>query len=164
MGDLTSQLRDALIGRVAVVGVGNCDWGDDGAGTRLAAALLAAGCPDVYVSGTTPERVCFHLPEQGFDTVLFLDATEFGGSPGSVVLLDAAGIQSRHPQVSTHKISLGTLAAAMENARAVKVWLLGIQPGSIKLGGLTGPVSDTVDLLSELLSELLQRRVEKTPL
>ena len=64
----------------------------------------------VIVAGTTPERFIGRVADEGFDHLIFLDAVEFGGAPGSVVLLNSDEMAARFPQVSTHKISLGLLA------------------------------------------------------
>jgi hydrogenase 3 maturation protease len=94
-----------------------------------------------------------YLTESAFDTVLFLDAVEFGAVPGSVVLLDASEMTTRFPQVSTHKLSLGLLAQMIEANGRTKVWLLGVQPASLKPGeGLSPRVAATVEGLIPLLT------------
>jgi hydrogenase 3 maturation protease len=109
----------------------------------------------VIVAGTTPERVIGRVTQQGFDHFIFLDAVEFGGAPGSVVLLNSDEITTRYPQISTHKISLGLLAKWAEANGTTKAWLLGVQPESIKPGGeLTPAVQATLELLLELVREV----------
>jgi hydrogenase maturation protease len=153
MKDLRQQLAELLQGRVCLMGLGNIDCGDDGVGVRLAEELLEAGVPDVVVAGTTPEHCVGRIAGQGFDRLIFLDAAEFGASPGSVVLLNASEICARYPQISTHKISLGVLAKSLQAAKT-KVWLLGVQPQSIKSGeAITPTVSATCDVLRTLLLE-----------
>ena len=98
------------------MGLGNIDCGDDGFGVRLAEELLEAGVPDVEVAGTTPEHYVGRVADQGFDHLVFLDAVDFGGPPGSVVLLDGSEISAHYPQISTHKISLGVLANGLRPA------------------------------------------------
>jgi hydrogenase maturation protease len=127
-------LQAVLEGRVAVVGVGNPDLGDDGAGLALAQALARRGAADVHVGERTPERWMGRLRQEGFRTVLFLDAVDAGRAPGDVVLLDATGVEARFPQVSTHRISLGSLARLLEADGGVRVLLLGLQPRSLAPG------------------------------
>ncbi|MCX8156815.1 MAG: hydrogenase maturation protease [Verrucomicrobiae bacterium] len=156
MQPLRSALEAVLRGHTAVVGVGNPDHGDDGAGVRLAEKLLAAGCANVFVAGTTPEQTAPSLARLGFERMLFLDAVEFGGAPGDVVLLGAREIQSRFPQVSTHKLSLGMLARMLEVDRGTQIWLLGMQPGSLRGNTLSEVMEATVAALTILLQEIMQ--------
>jgi hydrogenase maturation protease len=157
LSDLASDLRARLTGRTCVVGVGNPELGDDGVGVDLAEGLRDSGCPDVLVAGTEPERWLDHMTREAVDHVLLLDAAEFAGEPGSVVLMDARDIRSRFPQVSTHKLSLGTLAAYVECRAETKVWLLGVKPASLRPGaGLSEPVRRTRETLLGVLCDVLQ--------
>jgi hydrogenase 3 maturation protease len=91
----------------------------------------------------------------GFDHVIFLDAVEFGGAPGSVVLLDSEEMAARFPQVSTHKLSLGLLARQIETNGQAKAWLLGVQPESLRQGEQLSPtVKATLQLLLELMTDV----------
>ena len=126
MNDLREHLLGCLTGRICLMGLGNTDYADDGFGVRLSEELLGAGMANVILAGTTPDRSIGLVAEQGFDHIVFLDAVEFGGTPGSVVLLNAREISARYPQISTHKISLGVLAKWVEANGRTKVWLLGV--------------------------------------
>ena len=151
---LLQQLGQCLLGRVVFVGVGNVEYGDDGFGVRLAEQIGAAGVKDVIIAGTTPDRWIGRFADPGFDNVVFLDAIEFNGSPGSVVFLNSSEMAAALPQISTHKISLGLLARWIEATGGTKAWLLGVQPGSLKTeAGLTAAVQCTLDIVRELLLE-----------
>lgn len=153
MSDLRQQLEQNLGGRVCFMGLGNIEYGDDGFGVRLAEELTAAGVADAIVAGTTPDRWISHFA--GFDHIVFLDAVEFGGAPGSVVFLDSAQIAARFPQVSTHKISVGVLAHWVELTGSTRAWLLGVQPESLTPGPqLTPTLQVTLRALRELLCSL----------
>jgi hydrogenase maturation protease len=155
MNDLRQQLQTALCGNIGFVGLGNPDLGDDVAGLFLARCLAARGVPNVLVAGTQPERVALRTGDR-FDQVVFLDAVEFGACPGAVVFLDAKSVQTRFPQVSTHKIALGTLACLVESSGRARAWLLGIQPGSLRPGrALAGGVRRTVELLTDILCQVV---------
>ena len=160
MPDLREQLQQGIVGNVCLMGVGNVDYGDDGLGVRLAEAVAGTlslagglyGALEVIIAGTTPEVFVGRVAEKGFDHLVFLDAVEFGGAPGSVILLDAGQIAARFPQVSTHKISLGLLAKWVEASGTTKAWLLGVQPESLKAAQrLTPVVLKTVEVLNDLL-------------
>ena len=153
--DLLDDLRPALEG-ACLVGVGNPDLGDDGFGPRLAEALRAAGLAGAVSAGIEPERLVETLSGGGFRNVLFLDAVEFPGPPGAAVLLDAAAVKSRFPQISTHKISLGTLARLIEGRCGARVWLLGVKPLSLAPGrGLSETVGTTLEILRDLILDVL---------
>jgi hydrogenase maturation protease len=150
-----------LKGRVALVGIGNPDRGDDGFGVRLAEAMLALGCPDVILAERTPERRLERLARGGFQGVVFLDLVEMGATPGAVVFLECAEIATRYPQISTHKLSLGTLARLIEAEGPTPVFLLGVQPQSVAPGTeLSAPVRTTLEILRDLLAEILMPRTE----
>ena len=153
--DLKEELRDATAGRTAFVGIGNTDLGDDALGVRLAEQLQRAGVSTAVVAGTVPENIAGVLSRGGYDNVVFLDAVDFSAAPGSVVLMNAAEIQARFPQVSTHKISLGMTARVIESESRTHVWLLGIQPESLRTGAeMSAVVKQTVKLLAGLLKEV----------
>ena len=187
MHGLHEQLQSRLQGRVCVVGVGNVDAGDDAFGVRLAEELLERSegrrtkggiphdsladdiamvaprtshlAPDCFViiAGMTPERFVGRLIDAGYDHVIFLDAVDSGGAPGSAVFLDSSQMAARFPQVSTHKISLGLLARCLEANGATRACLLGVQPQSLKPGAdLTPAIQTTLHLLAGVLSETLR--------
>jgi len=158
--NLREQLEHTLRGRVCLMGVGNPDYGDDGFGVHLAEALLKAGVPDVIVAGNSPERYLGSGANMKPDHLVFLDAVEFGGAPGSVVFLDSRQIAARYPQISTHKISLSTLARLVESSGVTKAWLLGVQPESLKEGqSLTPSVRKTLDALLALMVHAEQQEM-----
>jgi hydrogenase maturation protease len=141
----------ALEGPVAWIGIGNADHGDDGFGVRLAESLAAAGCPRAFVAGTAPERGVERAIESGCAHAVFLDATTFDGAPGSAIVLDAAQLEVRYPQVSTHAIALGTLARLLD-ARGVRAWLVGVKPLAMRPGtGLSEPVREALERLKDLI-------------
>ncbi len=155
MQDLHEQLGHCFQGRVCLMGLGNVEYGDDGFGVRLAENLLRAGTPDVIVAGTAPERCLARVVDEGFDHLVFLDAVEFGAAPGSVVLLDSGEIDTRFPQISTHKISVSVLARWVEASGTTRVWLLGVQPESLKpMQQLTPAVQVALIVVNEVLRDL----------
>lgn len=158
--NLREQLENALQGRVCLIGIGNIDHGDDGLGMRLAEELVEAGVVDIVAAGTIPEAYIGAVCEHEFDHVVFVDAVEFGADPGSVIFLNAAEIESRFPQISTHKISLSMLAKFVESNGMTKAWLLGVQPESIGAGRqICSKVRATLDVLRELLFRLKTKEV-----
>jgi len=159
MPDLRDQLDRCLRGRVCLIGLGNVDYGDDGFGVRLAEELAARDVGDVVTAGKTPERFLGRIADSGFDSVVFLDAVEFGGAPGSIILLNSSEMTTRFPQVSTHKIALGLLAKWAEANGSTRAWLLGVQPELLKAGNqLSTTLHITHNALAQLLCEILPTR------
>lgn len=164
MNDLRIQLRDCLRDRVCFMGLGNIDYGDDGFGVRLAEELIRAGMRDVVVAGTTPERSMGRVADGSFDHLIFIDAVEFDGAPGSVIFLNSQEITARFLQISTHKISLGVLAKLAEAGGATRAWLLGVQPESIQIGQQVTPtVRTTLILLREMVLGVVRERKAPVP-
>ena len=151
----TDDLRDrftGLRGRVGWVGLGNPAWSDDGFGVRLATALARLGVADVVVAGNGLEAYAGRLATGNFDHLVFLDAVEFGESPGAVIWLSSGEIVARFPQVSTHKIGLGVLARLIESNHRTRCWLLGCQPASLRdHEGLTPAVRQTLDRVLNMI-------------
>ena len=163
MEQLGQRLRHTLRGRLCIMGVGNVDYGDDGFGVYLAEELAAIGVADVIIAGTTPERYLGTIAEQGFDHLLVIDAVDFSSEPGSAVFLNATEIENAYPQISTHKISLGVLAKVMEEA-GTRVWLLGVQPESLRPGQyLTATLQATLEAIHSLLKQVRLSQAPQHP-
>jgi len=153
--DRISQLQ----GTVGFLGLGSESWGDDALGLVLARKLRARGFSHVHEAGTAPERWITETNLRSLDHLVFLDAVDWGGSPGDAVLLTQSEIQQRFPQISTHKLSLGLLAAYVAHQGRTQAWLLGVQHEVIAPGApLTERVRETIEVLSELLALALVER------
>lgn len=151
MPDLKQQLLALNSSPLLWLGLGNADGGDDAAGLRLAESLHHLHLPNVSTAALHPEHWIAHAHIPHSAHVIFLDAADFGAPPGSAALFDAAQIQSRYPQISTHRIALSTLARLMVDRGAAGVWLLAIQPVSLQSGGLSPVVQLTIDLLARII-------------
>ena len=118
----------------------------------------------MVIAGTNPEQWIGRLADQGFPHVVFLDAVECGVLPGAVIFLSSTEVVSRFPQISTHKISLSTLAMWAETRGGTRAWLLGVQPESVKPGShLTLSVQRTLEGLREVLLSLWVHSAKPTP-
>jgi hydrogenase maturation protease len=161
MRDLRDDMRRCLTGRVCLVGIGNPDRGDDAFGLILAESMRRLGYPEVILAERTPERWTGWLARGEFQTVVFLDTVQMNAAPGDVVFLESAQFAARYPQLSTHKLSLGTLAALIEAEGPTRVFLLGVQPQSLDYGAeLSVPLRTTLEILRDLLAESLTTRAE----
>ncbi len=162
MGSLAEHLRRKLGGRICWMGLGNPGLGDDGFGVRLAEGLIGHGVRDVVVAGADAEQFLGALDPE-LDHLVFLDAVEMEAEPGALVFLDAEEMRTNFPQISTHKISLGTLASCVQNLTGARVWLLGVQPDLVQPSQeLTPMMQMTVEVLTDLLTGVATARAEKT--
>jgi hydrogenase maturation protease len=138
---------------VLVVGVGNVDRGDDGAGPAVVEGLAATGIKALDV-GDAPERYLGPMAESGAQTVVFVDAVDFGGRPGEVVLLEEGEMPVR--SCVTHRSSLGLVMRYLREQAGQRSLLIGIQPGSVDAGAeLTPPVQAAVAGVAAALGEAL---------
>lgn len=130
-------IASLLDGRKAVVvGVGNRMRGDDGIGSRLAGRLIDRGYAGVVDAETVPENYLGTLLDSAPDVVLFVDAADFGGTPGECCIAPASGLAGCG--VGTHVASLALLDIVLRS-RGVDCWLLGIQPFDTGFGAEVSP-------------------------
>ena len=147
---IEQQLEEFLIGRVCLLGIGNRFWHDDGVGSCMARVLES--CPefDVVDAGFVPENHLETVARKNPDTILMIDATDFGGSPGQARLLYPDNIALSG--ISTHAGSLEMLAKYLHARTRARVALLAIQPVDTTEGqGLSPQVAQTARALRKLL-------------
>lgn len=132
MSSLADDLADRLTGRVAVVGVGETTLGDDGVGPLIARLLADAGVRDVIDSGPSPELDTWRLREMNPDTVLFVDAVDFGGKPGDTALLQMDELRSS--ALDTHRAPLKLTMCYLARELGCQCYLLAVQPRAISQG------------------------------
>ncbi len=104
--------------RCVVLGVGNCDRGDDAAGPIVARALRGRLPDGVAVIEGSGEATALIAHMDGAATVFLIDACVSGAPPGTVHRVDAsaAPVPERLRGLTTHGFGV---AAAVELARAV---------------------------------------------
>jgi len=150
-------LSELLKGRICVVGVGNRQRGDDGAGPRVIDARDPGAGGFWLDAGMAPENYLEPIAQWKPDTILIVDAVVFGGDFGECRLLDRSTIESA--SVSTHAVSLGTLCDYLINRTGARIQLLAIEPKSIgPVNRLSRPVECAVNALAQTLSSLIMRR------
>jgi hydrogenase maturation protease len=134
-----------------ILGVGNPDRGDDGAGIHTARRLQTSG-------RVREVRDCSTLIDlwDGETDVTVIDATISGAEPGTITRFD--GLRDRLPAdtfQSTHSFGL---AESVELARVLKrlparLTIYGIEAGSLLHGAaLTARVEEAVDTLASTLA------------
>jgi len=154
LGDDLERLGEQIVGRVCVVGIGNRLAGDDGAGSAVAERLAGrvAGC--VIDAGIAPENHLEPVVRDRPDTILLVDAVDFGGEPGSVRMLDARSLATGG--LSTHATSLAMVHDYLRARCPARVLLLGIQPARLGVGeALSEAVASSVEAVASRLTKLL---------
>lgn len=160
-GDREKDLRAQLEGvagkrRVYVLGLGNTDRADDGAGVLVALALKKPFPKFSFSEHDGVEGTVLDISEKNEDlTVFFVDAANLGAEPGTVQIVPKERI--RETEITTHRVAVALMASML--ARSGKqVAVVGIQPGRIEFRGeVSAPVKDAVDSAVESLRWLMDR-------
>jgi hydrogenase 3 maturation protease len=139
---LRAALGGATAGGLVVLGVGSVLHGDDGAGVRVAEALLRAPIPGTSAidAGTVPENHTAEIRRLAPARLLIVDSAEMGEEPGAVRLIDPPDI--RGASFSTHGLPMDMLVDYIRATIGCRVTLVGIQPRSVALGGVVSPEVD----------------------
>lgn len=154
----SAQLKRTFDGRVCVLGVGNRYRRDDGAGSLVAEHLVGRTDARSIDAGEVPENYLEQVARSHPDTILILDAFDFGGAPGDLRILDPELVGSSG--LSTHALSLRMTADFLRARTQARLALLAIQPADIGLGTeLSQEVSRAVELLKETLVAVLNEYV-----
>lgn len=162
---LAQELRARLGGSVVVMGIGNPDRGDDGAGL-LVAGLLAEALPGgkltddrtvtVLLAGEVPESYLGPAAEARPDAVLLVDAVDMCAEPGSAALLEPEEL--RGGATFTHRTPLALLSKFLRRETGADVLLLAIQPRSLEWGAPMSPeVQEAARHLGDILASALHR-------
>ncbi len=101
---------------------------------------------------------CFRLIEKIKPRrILVVDAAEFNGEPGDVVLTNAIECDLELSLYSTHKIPINLAARFVKSFYGVEdIWVLGVKPADTSVGfGLSKRVLESCRVIAELLVEVL---------
>ena len=136
-----------------IIGCGNTDRGDDGAGILVARRLRDLGLDAMEHSGDG-----FALLElwHGSDDVVLVDAVASGQAPGTVSVWDAVAqpLKSQNCRCSTHDFGP---AEAIEIGRALgrlpqRVRIYGIEAAQLEPGSAASP--EVLEAVDRLVGEL----------
>ena len=136
-----------------IIGCGNTDRGDDGAGILVARRLRDLGLDAMEHSGDG-----FALLElwHGSDDVVLVDAVASGQAPGTVSVWDAAAqpLKSQECRCSTHVFGP---AEAVEIGRALgrlprRIRIYGIEASQFEPGSVASP--EVLEAVNRVVGEL----------
>jgi hydrogenase maturation protease len=156
--DLKAQLEEiAGDGRVYVLGLGNTDRADDGAGVLVALALKKLFPLFSYSEHDGVEGTVLDISEKKEDAaVFFVDAANLDMTPGSIKLVKKDDI--KQTEITTHRVAVALMATILERT-GKRSAVICIQPGRIEFrGGVTKPVQDTIRTVTSVLKGLMADR------
>ncbi len=136
-----------------ILGMGNALRSDDGVGSLLAARIKDRVSYTVYDAGPSPENYLEKIIREKPDTVLIIDAVDFGGKPGEFRLVEAQDLKTVN-LFSTHNASISLAINYLKNNLQADIIILIIQPKSISFGeGLSPQISETLNKLENWFYE-----------
>jgi len=160
--DIKAALKNILKDRVTIVGVGNVMRGDDGLGSILSEYLKGRVSACVIDTGLSPENHIKKIRDSKPNTVLIIDAADFGGDAGDIKLLRKSDIPLYG--ISTHNASLALFFDFLETTTSAAVYMLAIQPAGNEVNAsLSNIIEKKCKEVESLFLELLPRVARNTP-
>ena len=148
---ISTILEHRLHHKMVIVGVGNRECSDDGAGVTLVEKLIPKHNLRPLVAGDFPEFHITEVIEEKPDVVMFVDTADLGSAPGSIAMIEIDQLPSAWG--NTHQPSLAIIMRYVSDQAKADTFLLGIQPENVSHGNtLSTPVETTVQLLSDFLN------------
>jgi hydrogenase maturation protease len=151
--------------RVLVAGLGNVFLGDDAFGVEVVRSLRGSA-PEwavVIDFGTRARDLAFAL-QDGYDGVVLVDATQRGGPPGTLYVLDPTGAGAPDTPAAGHDLTpAGVLALARQLGQCPPARVVGCEPAALEPAeGLSPAVAAAVGpataLACRVAGELLSLR------
>lgn len=127
---MLNKLKIKLKGKVILLGIGNPLRGDDGFGNALARDLEGKISLKVLEAGSAPENFLGIIIKEKPNTVLFVDAVDFGGEIAEMRLWNLKEIKTKN-LFFTHNSSLSLIFSFLKENTQANFYLLAIQPKSI---------------------------------
>ena len=151
---LIKALRALLVGRVCVLGIGNRHRRDDAAGSLAAERLRSKTQATVLDAGAVPENFLEKAARAGPNTILLIDAVDFGGTKGELRVIAPELVAPSG--LSTHAVSLRLAAQFLEARTGARIGLLAVQPVVVEAGtGLSAEVTSALERLERVLPAAL---------
>jgi hydrogenase 3 maturation protease len=148
---MLEDLKQRLKGKTVILGIGNSLRSDDGAGSLLASRIKDKTPFVVFDAQASPENYLEKIIREDPDTLVIIDAVDFGQEAGEVKLLEAKEIKTVN-LFTTHNASISLTINYLQSNLKADIIVLIIQPKNINFGDkLSREVSDTLDKLAVLL-------------
>ncbi|MBP7217062.1 MAG: hydrogenase 3 maturation endopeptidase HyCI [Candidatus Omnitrophica bacterium] len=140
--DALAHVRLHLKDKVVIVGIGNTLRCDDGIGPRLAQGIMGKVPFMVWDAGVSPENYLGRVIKENPDTILLVDAIDFGGQPGEVRVVEADELTASN-LFSTHNVSLELAVRFLQEGCRADILMLMIQPASLAFGEKLTPAVES---------------------
>ncbi len=165
-----------MTGRMLVAGVGNIFLGDDGFGSEVAGRLAAATLPpwvQVTDYGIRGMHLAYDLAD-GYDSAILVDATQRGGEPGTVYVIEpdrpepsGDRVLESNPLFNAHGMQPDVILGMLDmlGAKVRRVLIVGCEPASVDHGiGLSEPVAAAVtEAIGVVLRLIEQASLDSSP-
>lgn len=156
--DLKRQIEDLAGGRkVYVLGLGNTDRADDGAGVLVALAVKKLFPSYSYSEHDGIEGIVLDISEKEENAaVFFVDAANLGAAPGTVSIVTRDRI--KETEITTHRVAVALMASVLEKAGITSA-VVCIQPLRIDFqAAMSKPVADAVEKVAGILSDIMRSK------
>lgn len=151
--------KGSNVSRYAVISTGNPTMGDDGMGKAVLDMLEGEGAPEGFdlVDAGTGGMILLHILKD-YDGVIILDAVDFGGQPGEVVIFTpekAVSVKS----LKRYSLHEGDLMQVINLSKKVgespeTIYIIGVQPRSLDM--VNELSTEVQGSLGRVKSEVLQ--------
>jgi len=146
-GQVFSELKAGLEGRIAIVGIGNRLKADDGLGPLLVEGLKGKTSACLFDCSEVPENYARPIISSNPQTIIIVDAADWKAAAGDLRLIKPEEI--RNLGFSTHNASLLIfLDYLKKELPRAKIIILGVQAGNRQLmQGLSAGVQAALNQL-----------------
>jgi len=148
------NIKNRIRGKTTIVGIGNPLRGDDGFGPRLIEMLKERKLSiSLFDCGTAPENYIFPILSTSCNTIILIDAANFGIVAGDIKVLDLDEISD--VSFSTHNSSLRLFIDLLKTGQDnLNIFIISIQPKTTALGEpLSEEVRSGIDVLANIFIE-----------
>jgi hydrogenase maturation protease len=154
--------------KIAIVGCGNPNRSDDGAGPQVLRILNERSlglAPGVQLLDAGTDGMAVMFAARGCETLIIVDACRSGAKPGAIYEVPGAELEARHsPTVTLHDFRWDhALFAGRQIFKETFPWdvtVLLIEAGSTDLGiGLSPPVAVAAERVAGRVEELVRQRI-----
>jgi hydrogenase 3 maturation protease len=148
---LKQQLDKLRNTKTLIVGIGNLLKGDDAAGPIVCQKLCDAGASaEIIDAGTAPENYIQAIIRKTPESLLVIDAIDFGASAGAIEVFRPEQLTSFI--ISTHSLSPHLFVDMICREIEIDVYFIGIQPAHTQLGqAVSSQVSQAIQELSDTI-------------
>ena len=155
---LKSQLEEiAGKGKIYVLGLGNTDRADDGAGILVAESLKKLFPSNSFSEHDGIEGTVLDISErEGKATVFIIDAADMKKDPGATMLVRKEDI--KETEITTHRVAVALMASILDKAGKTSA-VICIQPETVEFRGDVSPgVRRTIDMVVRVLTGMMKPR------